>query len=304
MSAAAAATQRQHDENGGERRELADDGASSNGAAPASVDGEEEGEGDAYNYFYYLSPRAARHIPRFEYSGKDLSLLYKYALSPLAEFCVRRFTPRTVAPNTVTSVGLSFMAFAYSVMWYYVPNMVPRTEEAVLLRNDGGTGRSTNDDSSSLSSPPPPRWIFLANAVCILLYQTLDNMDGKQARRTGTSSPLGLLFDHGCDAVNSVFGSANWMIAMALHPRADALLCWIVLFGPYALFYVGTWEEYHTGTLIMPIMNGPNEYVALGIVLVWLVAVVLTATFSHVSLSCLFLSICNIVVIVAAIEEA
>jgi len=25
-------------------------------------------------------------------------------------------------------------------------------------------------------------------------------MDGKQARKTGNSSPLGLLFDHGCDS--------------------------------------------------------------------------------------------------------
>lgn len=28
-------------------------------------------------------------------------------------------------------------------------------------------------------------------------------MDGKQARRTGTSSPLGMLIDHGCDAVTT-----------------------------------------------------------------------------------------------------
>ena len=27
------------------------------------------------------------------------------------------------------------------------------------------------------------------------------SMDGKQARRTGSSSPLGQLFDHGCDAL-------------------------------------------------------------------------------------------------------
>lgn len=30
----------------------------------------------------------------------------------------------------------------------------------------------------------------------------MDSIDGKQARRTGTSSPLGELFDHGCDAIN------------------------------------------------------------------------------------------------------
>jgi len=31
----------------------------------------------------------------------------------------------------------------------------------------------------------------------------LDNIDGKQARRTGTSSPLGMMFDHGCDALTT-----------------------------------------------------------------------------------------------------
>ncbi len=33
-----------------------------------------------------------------------------------------------------------------------------------------------------------------------MTYRILDEMDGKQARRTGNSSPLGLIFDHGCDA--------------------------------------------------------------------------------------------------------
>jgi len=32
------------------------------------------------------------------------------------------------------------------------------------------------------------------------MYRLLDEMDGKQARKTGNSSPLGLIFDHGCDA--------------------------------------------------------------------------------------------------------
>lgn len=35
-------------------------------------------------------------------------------------------------------------------------------------------------------------------------YSSLDAIDGKQARRTGTSGPLGELFDHGCDALNLV----------------------------------------------------------------------------------------------------
>ncbi len=34
-------------------------------------------------------------------------------------------------------------------------------------------------------------------ALGLFFYQTMDVIDGKQARRTGTSSPLGELFDHG-----------------------------------------------------------------------------------------------------------
>jgi phosphatidylglycerophosphate synthase len=33
--------------------------------------------------------------------------------------------------------------------------------------------------------------------------QTLDAIDGKQARRTGSSNALGELFDHGCDSMST-----------------------------------------------------------------------------------------------------
>ncbi|KAJ9522082.1 hypothetical protein QJQ45_005203 [Haematococcus lacustris] len=46
-----------------------------------------------------------------------------------------------------------------------------------------------------------PRWVYLWSALAVALYCNLDCMDGKQARRTRSSSPLGQLFDHGCDAL-------------------------------------------------------------------------------------------------------
>ena len=183
--------------------------------------------------YVFLSDKAVKNLPHYQYKGEDKSLLYFYVLSPLSMFCVNRLTPSWLAPNTITLVGLVFMASSYFVMWYFSPTLEPVVDA--------------------------PRWIFLFNGASMLFYQTLDNMDGKQSRKTGTSSPLGLLFDHGCDAINPLFGSVNWIIAMALHPAQDALLCFIILFGPYALFYVGTWEEYYTGELIMPIFNGPSE---------------------------------------------
>jgi len=174
--------------------------------------------------FYFLTAEAAQAIPNYQYKGEDRSLLYRYALSPLAQFLVDH-TPNNIAPNTITFAGLCSMVFGYLIFWYYVPNLQIQNVEEI------------------------PRWIFLYNAIAMLIYQTLDNMDGKQARKTKSSSPLGLLFDHGCDAINSIFGSANWIVAMGLNPMEDAWLCYIVVVGPYALFYIATWEEYYTGEL-------------------------------------------------------
>lgn len=48
-----------------------------------------------------------------------------------------------------------------------------------------------------------PTWAFLLSALGLFIYQSLDAIDGKQARRTNSSSALGELFDHGCDAVST-----------------------------------------------------------------------------------------------------
>lgn len=197
--------------------------------------------------FYYLTADARQKLPHYQYRGADLSLLYHYILSPLAAWCVNYLVPLTVAPNSITLFGLVWMFSAYLIHWYYAPSMEIEQEDA--------------------SSTYPPRWIFLWNGISMLAYQTLDNMDGKQARRTKSSSPLGLLFDHGCDAINSIFGSANWIISMALVPRENLLQCWALVFGPFAMFYIATWEQYRTGELIMPIINGPNEGLLGGVLL-------------------------------------
>jgi len=47
-----------------------------------------------------------------------------------------------------------------------------------------------------------PSWSYVLCAAGLLMYQTLDAIDGKQARRICCSSPLGELFDHGCDALS------------------------------------------------------------------------------------------------------
>ncbi|GMH83629.1 hypothetical protein TL16_g09662 [Triparma laevis f. inornata] len=101
------------------------------------------------------------------------------------------------------------------------------------------------------------------NGSCMLIYQTLDNMDGKQARRTGSSSPLGMLFDHGCDAINSPLGSINWCVAMGIGVNQPFAVLWTLISSAIP-FYFSTWEEYYTGALVLPVINGPSEGLILG----------------------------------------
>ncbi|XP_022878380.1 choline/ethanolaminephosphotransferase 1-like [Olea europaea var. sylvestris] len=109
---------------------------------------------------------------------------------------------------------------------------------------------------------PPPRWVNFVHGLLLFLYQTFDAVDGKQARRTNSSSPLGELFDHGCDALACAFeGLAFASTAMC---GRDAFWFWVISAVP---FYCATWEHYFTNTLILPAINGPTE----GLMLIYVV---------------------------------
>ena len=187
---------------------------------------------------YFISPAGGEALKNFQYNGADNSLIYGYILKPLANFLVRTCVPRTIAPNSITLFGLFWMITSYTVMSFFCPNL-----------DDVKTSEST-----------VPSWIFLLNGVAILVYQTLDNMDGVQARTTGSSSPLGLLFDHGCDAFNVVLGTTNLMCVFGVGSDSNDLwIMAVMLFCPPLMFYITTWEEYYTGKLDLPIVNGPTE---------------------------------------------
>ena len=180
---------------------------------------------------YYFLPEDARDsLKTYKYSGADASYLYKYILSPLAAFFVDTVIPITMAPNTITMIGFTFMIVTYALSLWHFPYY--------------------NDNA--------PAWIYAFFGLSILIYQTMDNMDGKQARKTGSSSPLGLLFDHGCDALNVTLGVNVTLCSLNSNP-SDPLFHCLVFLVPSLPFFVGTWEHYHTHHLYLPVFNGPSE---------------------------------------------
>ncbi|MCJ8741976.1 hypothetical protein PDJAM_G00076790 [Pangasius djambal] len=84
-------------------------------------------------------------------------------------------------------------------------------------------------------------------------FYASDGVDGKQARRTNSSTPLGELFDHGLDSwacvffvssLYSVFGrGVSGVSVLTLYG-----LLWVVLFS----FILSHWEKYNTGVLFLP----------------------------------------------------
>ena len=92
-----------------------------------------------------------------------------------------------------------------------------------------------------------PYWAYLQAALGLFAYQTLDATDGKQARRTQSSSPLGELFDHGCDSISQVFVTLNVCYAMQLGQERN--LAFMTAVVSLILFYCAHWSTYCTGQL-------------------------------------------------------
>ncbi|XP_068658375.1 choline/ethanolaminephosphotransferase 1-like isoform X1 [Aristolochia californica] len=144
-----------------------------------------------------------------------------------------RMSGYVARPNMITLTGFMFLVLSALLGYIYSPFL----------------------------DTPPPRWVHFAHGLLLFLYQTFDAVDGKQARRTNSSSPLGELFDHGCDALACTFESlAFGSTAMC---GKDTFWFWVISAVP---FYCATWEHFFTNTLILPEINGPTE----GLMLIYL----------------------------------
>ncbi|EIW87360.1 choline ethanolaminephosphotransferase [Coniophora puteana RWD-64-598 SS2] len=193
----------------------------------------------------YLSQPALKNLKKYSYKGLDESLVSRYVLTPYWNWFIQLW-PTTVAPNTITFLGLCIVLFNLATMVYYDPLYL------------------TDKDAPDAG---PPQWMYYTWAVGLFMYQSFDAVDGKQARRTGMAGPLGEMFDHGCDAINTTLecvlacralnlGRSWWTVASQVATLAN--------------FYLTTWEEYHTGLLYLGPFSGPVEGILM-IVVVYII---------------------------------
>ncbi|XP_058193477.1 choline/ethanolaminephosphotransferase 2-like isoform X2 [Rhododendron vialii] len=181
----------------------------------------------------YIGAHGIGALHRYKYSGVDHSFVAKYVLQPFWSRVVN-FFPLWMPPNMITLTGFIFLVISALLSYIYSPRL----------------------------DTAPPRWVHFAHGLLLFLYQTFDAVDGKQARRTNSSSPLGELFDHGCDALACAFEA----LAFGNTAMCGGLTFWYWVISAVP-FYLATWEHYFTNTLILPAVNGPTE----GLMLIYLV---------------------------------
>lgn len=218
----------------------------------------------------YLPEDAKVRLEKYEYHGEDRSYIYKHMWRPLCRRVVE-LLPVWLAPNVITVLALVFVCVTHAILAYYMPKLTVKdySVRSGMAYAEGfpATATTLPEGTTTLPFakeflPPPPPFVFVLAAAALFIYQLLDNLDGHQARRTGTSSPLGLLLDHGCDAFNCIVGSLSVAAALSTGPCWKA---WLIVMNTVILFFLNTWEEYYRGVLVLPVINGPNEGILTGI---------------------------------------
>ncbi|XP_053993586.1 uncharacterized CDP-alcohol phosphatidyltransferase class-I family protein 3-like [Hylaeus volcanicus] len=163
--------------------------------------------------WHYLSEHDLKKIKFYKFKAGQTTTLD----SLMNHFWTRLvlYLPMTLSPNLITMLGFLASTSAFISMMYATQDLVTAA----------------------------PQISCLVMALGVFLHQTLDALDGKQARRTNTSSPLGALFDHGCDIVTLTFFSISSVALLRLGLSFHSIIA-IAISGHLSQFLY-LWWEYH-----------------------------------------------------------
>jgi len=191
----------------------------------------------------YLGKEVLDGFDTYKYSSKDTSPLSNYVMHPFWNQVVK-LCPRWVAPNLLTFVGFLCCVGHFGLLAVYDYDFRSATAPPEI-----------SNIPNTTAGVPVPGVIWLCVALLLFLSHTLDGIDGKQARRTGSSNPLGELFDHGLDswatifitgAIYSVFGRNDDGFSVPVF----RMFC--LFWNVYFCFLISHWEKYNTGILYLP----------------------------------------------------
>jgi choline-phosphate cytidylyltransferase len=169
-----------------------------------------------------LSEQELANLRVWKYSVDDRSITTKL-LDPFWSWIVT-LVPLDVAPNVLSVAGLFCLIHAFYVTFLYL-------------------------DDYPTATP-------LGAAFLIFAYQTLDAIDGKQARRTKAASQLGELMDHACDNVGVVFLVLTMGMIMGV---SDSLTLWFIVQIAQLVFLQSHLKALSKGAVSFGQLSGPGE---------------------------------------------
>ncbi|CAH0581193.1 unnamed protein product [Chrysodeixis includens] len=179
----------------------------------------------------FLSEDKLKGFEKYKYNSVDTSVLSNYVMHPFWNWCVQ-FCPVWVAPNLLTFTGFLLTVLNFFVFSYY----------------DYGFHAMTADN---VSNDYIPSYVWAISGVNLFVAYTLDGIDGKQARRTGTSGPLGELFDHGLDSYSAVL-IPTFLYSIFGRDEVSTLRFLFLIWNIFFNFYLTHWEKYNTGVMFLP----------------------------------------------------
>jgi ethanolaminephosphotransferase len=179
----------------------------------------------------YLKDEELRGFRKYKYSAVDTSPLSNYVMHPFWNWLVP-YVPRRIAPNTLTLSGFLLVIVNVLILSWYDFHAKAAASPATYV----------------------PGWAWGLIAFNHFWAHTLDGLDGKHARRTNSSSPLGELFDHGLDSwVTTLHALCLFSVFGIDHEYGiPTYRMYFVLWNLLILFSLSHWEKYNTGILYLP----------------------------------------------------
>ena len=174
----------------------------------------------------FLTREERQNIGQWKYACTDHSITTKI-FTPWWNFLVK-FVPPTVAPNIISLAGLICILYFFNLAFNYAEDM--------------------------------PSACSFAGVLLVFMYMSLDAIDGKHARNTGNSSPLGELFDHSCDNVSVPFMVMGFTLCMGI---TDTTINWYMVQTVQLLFLLSHVDAFCKRVVEFGMFTGPGEAILL-----------------------------------------
>jgi phosphatidylglycerophosphate synthase len=169
-------------------------------------------------------------ISKWKYIVDDKSLT-SYYLDPYY-FKLIKYIPSNISPNVLSILGFLCTMFSFNLNYYYF---------------------ESNES-----------FVCISIAILIFLYMLFDAIDGKHARATNNSSPVGELLDHTSDNIGTVFLMLNLCTVIGIN---DIITKWYVVQSGLLIFLESHIRAYKTRIVEFGKYNGPSEFLLTLIVL-------------------------------------